>query len=351
MKIVKESLKIFESPDEISMPHLTYNKYGEPLENDIFKSPHFSDDDAHAFWYDEGSFHIGPAGETHPEGTRNPGMLSGRIWTDKKLISFWKYPDKETFFEAIDLLSDKLGEDMSNWKVEVLDKNSWRQDDNYQSRLIPVADYEGSEDRSELEMGKEHIKSPLLKTKHVPYGYGSKNPKYQDQRKWQMASLTSESMNFERGKDPKDSMGIGNKKIREIRSDYKYLEPIINSLEPPDDEFTFQKVRLKIDGMKRVIELVIMEFIRQKYGIIFQEDSQESRFTSSNLFASATVGEYRYELLRNGVGSTYWAKVISLKGNILNATKTTEEDFIETSQSTSLRIFDEKFQKLLKKYH
>lgn len=217
-------------------------------------------------------------------------------------------------------------------------------------------------------MGKEHIKSPLLKTKHVPYGYGSKNPKYQDQRKWQMASLTSESMNFERGKDPKDSMGIGNKKIREIRSDYKYLEPIINSLEPPDDEFTFQKVRLKIDGMKRVIELVIMEFIRQKYGIIFQEDSQESRFTSSNLFASATVGEYRYELLRNGVGSTYWAKVISLKGNILNTKKakgfifkdsqgrvippkTTEEDFIETSQSTSLRIFDEKFQKLLKKYH
>jgi len=36
MKIVKESLKIFESPDEISMPHLTYNKYGEPIENDIF---------------------------------------------------------------------------------------------------------------------------------------------------------------------------------------------------------------------------------------------------------------------------------------------------------------------------
>ena len=63
MKIVKESLKIFESPDEISMPHLTYNKYGEPLENDIFKSPHFSDEDAHAFWYDDGVFHIGPAGK------------------------------------------------------------------------------------------------------------------------------------------------------------------------------------------------------------------------------------------------------------------------------------------------
>ena len=191
MKIVKESLKIFESPDEISMPHLTYNKYGEPIENDIFKSPHFSDEDAHAFWYDDGVFHIGPAGETHPEGTRN--TLSGRLWTDKKLISFWKYPDRETFFEAIDLLSDKLGEDMIGWEVEVIDKNSWKQDDNYTSKLIPVAEYEGSEERSELEMGKEHIKSPLLKTKNVPYGYGSRNPKYQERRKWQMASLTSES--------------------------------------------------------------------------------------------------------------------------------------------------------------
>ena len=44
-------------------------------------------------------------------------------------------------------------------------------------------------------MEKEHIKSPLLKTKNVPYGYGSRNPKYLDQRKWQMASLTSESAN------------------------------------------------------------------------------------------------------------------------------------------------------------
>ena len=102
-----------------------------------------------------------------------------------------KYPVKETFFETRDLLSDKVGEDRLTWKVEVRDKNTWRQEDNYQSRLITVIKYKGSEERPESEMVKEHIKSPLLKTKNVPYGYCSRKPKYLDQRKWQMASLTS----------------------------------------------------------------------------------------------------------------------------------------------------------------
>jgi hypothetical protein len=170
--------------------------------------------------------------------------------------------------------------------------------------------------------------------------------------------IVREGLNFERGQDPKDAMNIGNEKIRNLSRDYNYLGPIIKNLQAPDDEFTFGTIRHKIDGLKKVIELIIIEFLRKKYEIQFQEDSELTSGSGDNLFASAKVGNYQYELRKNGVGSTYWAKVISLKGETLNTRNSIfvneppiKEDFFQTSQSSSLRIFDEKFQKLLKKYH
>ncbi len=171
--------------------------------------------------------------------------------------------------------------------------------------------------------------------------------------------IVREGLNFERGIDPKDALKIGNEKLRTVQKDYDYLGPIIKTLQAPDDEFAFQKVRWKIDGLKSIIEIIIIEHIRKKYNIQFKEDKEEGvRPGSIRLFASTNIGEYRYELRRNGVGSTYWAKVISLKGKTLstvpskffNGPKTVDQDFFETSQSSSLRIFDEKFQKLLKKF-
>jgi len=197
MKLVYESLQeLFESPDEISLPNLTYNRFGEPVNRDIFKSPHFDDDDAHPFWYDEGVFHLGGAGETHPDGVRKDGFFSGRVWTKSKLISFWEYPDAEDFLILIDDLEKALGQPIlgKRWKVEVLD-GSWKgRDDNYQSELVSVKDYKGSNQRSEEDLAQQHIKSPLFKAKHVAQGFGSKNPSYQSKRAWQMASATSEGV-------------------------------------------------------------------------------------------------------------------------------------------------------------
>jgi hypothetical protein len=171
--------------------------------------------------------------------------------------------------------------------------------------------------------------------------------------------IVREGLDFERGLNPKDALKIGNEKIRKLNKDYEYLGPIIKNLQPPDSEFTFGEVRHKIEGLKKIIELVIIEFINKKYGIQFREDSEEdARGSGDKLFASAEVGNYRYELRRNGVGSTYWTKVISLRGETLsssnskfmNGPKIENHDYFETSQSSSLRIFDEKFQKLLKKF-
>lgn len=368
MKLVCESIEeLFESPDSISLPKLAYNRFGEPVHNDEDLSLYFEDKNARPFWLEEGELVLGSAGKTHGTGAfprKNSEHYSGRIWINPGIISFWEYPDKETFLNIIKQLSEKLGKSSEKWKVEIIPDNEempemtiWQQSDSYKTKLIPIQDYMKSEQRSEEEIGREHAKSPLLKKAHkVPYGFGSKNPKYQTNRAWQMASLTSESLNFERGMDPKDALNIGNEKIRILSRDYNYLGPIIKNLQAPDDEFTFGNVRHKIDGLKKVIELVIIEFLRKKYEIQFTEDRDlEVTGSGNNLFASAKIGNYQYELRRNGVGSTYWTKVISLKGETLSTAyssfKTIDQDFFETSQSSSLRIFDEKFQKLFKKYH
>lgn len=204
MKLVCESIEqLFESPDEISLPNLTYNRFGEPVNNDLFKSPHFTDEDARPFWYDEaGNFILGPAGQTHSEGIkRQGGFFSGRVWPSKKMISFWEYPNAEDFLVLIDDLEKELGQSIlgNKWMVEVLDMD-WqklkdqKRSEEFKTELIPVKDYQRGEQRSEEDLGREHIKSPLFKAKHVAQGFGSKDPNYQVKRAWQMASVTSEEL-------------------------------------------------------------------------------------------------------------------------------------------------------------
>jgi hypothetical protein len=201
-KLVCESIEqLFESPDEISLPNLTYNRFGEPVNSDPSKSPYFTDEDAHPFWYDEeGNFILGPAGQTHPEGIRKQGrFFSGRVWLNKKMISFWEYPDAEDFLLLISDLEKELGQPIlgKKWKIEVLDMD-WqklkdqKRPDGFKTELVSVKDYQRSEQRTEEDFGQEHIKSPLFKAKHVAPGFGSKDPAYQVKRAWQMASITSE---------------------------------------------------------------------------------------------------------------------------------------------------------------
>ena len=273
MKLVCESLQeLFESPDSISLPGLTYNRFGEPIHNSEDQSLYFEDKDALPFWLEEGELVVGQMGGTHGPGAfpRKKGEhYSGRIWIKSGIISFWEYPDKETFLNIIQQLSERLGKNPEKWKVEIIPGNEempempemtkWQQENSYKTELIPIQDYMKSEQRSEAEIGKEHMKSPLQKRAHkVPAGFGSKNPKYLTNRAWQMASLTNEALSFERGMDRKDALHIGNEKLRTLRSNYEYLEPIIKTLQAPDDEFTFQKVRQKIDGLKSIIEIIML---------------------------------------------------------------------------------------------
>jgi hypothetical protein len=164
--------------------------------------------------------------------------------------------------------------------------------------------------------------------------------------------LVKESISFQRGQDPKDSLGIGDPKERKILSNFSYIEPIIKNLELPDDEFSFKDFRRKIESLKEIVEYIILRHVREKYGVEAKFETEISYSQASNLFAVANVGEYRYEFRRNGVRNAYWIKVVSLKGKQIGKIGAGYSvNYVETSQSSSLRIFDQKFNQLYKKFH
>jgi hypothetical protein len=170
---------IKESPDEISIPSLKYRR-GEAILNDERYSPTFTDDDAEAFTYVDGELVFSsedpmfPGAKVHFE--RVPTEYPGRLWKDKKFISFWYYPPADTFKDMINQMERKLGKEIwnSDWYVEVLPQGEdWHDLDIIETKLIKPEEYTGSADQPDEYIEREHIKSPLKKKKTKKDGFGS----------------------------------------------------------------------------------------------------------------------------------------------------------------------------------
>ena len=102
--------------------------------------------------------------------------FDGRIWTGKKVISFWEYPDPDTFGQILDALSKVVKQDMRDgWQVEVK-MHDGKIDTQYSYELtrgadysymidtaiIPVGDYVESDDYDDDER-TDHDKTPMEK--------------------------------------------------------------------------------------------------------------------------------------------------------------------------------------------
>jgi len=157
MKHIK-SFKLFtENPDAI------------PWEEAEYK-----DKDARPFWIVDGRSYIGEPSATHASMIEMYGLLeynySGRIWTDKKLISFWNYPEPEELYPILNSLEicfrNVWNEDIkilyNEYKIEVIEN------DMLHGHAISLEDYIESK-HTPNEEWKEHIKSPSKKDKTVPY--------------------------------------------------------------------------------------------------------------------------------------------------------------------------------------
>jgi hypothetical protein len=174
---MQENKKIFESPDAV------HNEKGEFIVGYNGGTP-----DAIVFGFYRGKCYAAH-GLNHSKLKerfnintskygRDTFRYAGRMWPRKKIISFWKYPSKKIFKSVIDMISEETGFNIYNdeWKIDVERKipHSY----SYRSKLIPVTNYAGSVARSKEELAIQHLDTTR---KHiVPYGYGSKNPKYQE---------------------------------------------------------------------------------------------------------------------------------------------------------------------------
>lgn len=233
--------QIFESPDIISYPDLQYNAYGEPVDENEW-SPQFGDEDSHPIWLSDGELVLGKARDAHPLNIRHTkDFYPGRLWKERKMISFWVYPEKDLFFKMMEGLSARLSRYYNEnidilrdpeWKIEILPqkKEAWRgltyvkerNPEVWHSELIPVKDYEGSAQRSPEDLGQEHVKSPMQKKERDKVG-GSKKYGKEKPLPWRQALVPEsleESMEFERGESPKKSMGIGKEALPVYRCGY-----------------------------------------------------------------------------------------------------------------------------------
>jgi len=118
---------------------------------------------------------------------RKEFQYPGRLWINKKLISFWVYPTKIKLKKIVNDLENELKIDIWNkFNIEVVVKNDniinpdniyWDEeitsDSEYKIEIIPINKYIKSE--KQLKFNVPHIISPLLKQKkEVPYGVGSR---------------------------------------------------------------------------------------------------------------------------------------------------------------------------------
>lgn len=153
--------------------------------------------------------HYGLANKTQPsydiKGTYKfdwKKSYPGRIFLTPKIITFWVYPDMKEMREIIGIMAKKLKMDLVNkgWMIEVYsegmkDKGSQEYDNNYdrdkESTFVPIEKFVSSKRPPE----KAYLQHIDTQHKHdVPVGYGSRNPKYAEHRRWQMASMTDESL-------------------------------------------------------------------------------------------------------------------------------------------------------------
>jgi len=135
----------------------------------------YNDHDAFAFgWFNNKFFHS-ENGQTHysiweNEDDRYPILrdklkYKGRLWENKKIVSFWEYPPQSKFRKLAKDIKDDTGIDIlgNGWRIEVVMNSkgkfedpgdNWENDSRNQGVLVPTKDYAGSIKRTEDELNK-----------------------------------------------------------------------------------------------------------------------------------------------------------------------------------------------------
>lgn len=143
---------------------------------------------------------IGNLNPDVPNIERPDQMYPGRLWTEDKIISFWKYPSKEDMSKLLKMINEELYKiygffvDFENFKIEVnydgsSEPRNWDKTD-----LIPLKDYNGSQNASSEEMSKMHL-MPSDEKKKQPQMQAALSDKYKNIGN-KLGSMTQAEYNF-----------------------------------------------------------------------------------------------------------------------------------------------------------
>ncbi|MCK9477726.1 MAG: hypothetical protein M0R46_17570 [Candidatus Muirbacterium halophilum] len=204
MKNVK-AFKIFETPDRVFNQKLRHKKKDSKMIN---KAIGFLSTDAITFSYDSnGDMVVSNKGKhmTHDQMGTGRGKNSGRLWFERKIITFWDYPT--TYKELKEILKDiqeAYNRDGRRKKIDFFD-GKWQIETGYsvepelddfendvkfqqaydywnynKSILIPISDYKEGDGWTPEQKSKAHVANwkerEKLKKKGIiehPKGFGS----------------------------------------------------------------------------------------------------------------------------------------------------------------------------------
>jgi hypothetical protein len=250
-------------------------------------------------------------------GYRGRGVNSGRIFVSQKVISFWAFPKNNKDLiktladveKAVQRKYDKKLNLLTNkkWTIEIpVDKQEaknypggwgdWYPKKNSQ-KFISIDQYKKRikrpPERSPEELQIRHLIPPAAGKKEVPPGFGSKSPKYQSKRQWQMATVGDESV-----KEPIST------KLNEGSQIIKYIKDAANMTSGAQKKFWQWKLK-----NAKLLTHVKTDEIRQLYPEI-DEHLKNSHYSVEQKQCYKNAGQ----LCLNVEGVSYVEGEISLHG-------------------------------------
>jgi len=153
------SFKLNESPDYIN----------SDLSVGLTHTIYYEDPDTYAFGIFDGELLIVQEDTHGALGYKRDQLdFTGRLWTEHKIISFWEYPESyEELKKIITKINDKSSVEINDgWLIDIVvdDKNEFVEPKNkdwytcdYETKLIKISEYVGSEKRSAAQLAKNHL--------------------------------------------------------------------------------------------------------------------------------------------------------------------------------------------------
>lgn len=128
--------------------------------------------------------------------------FSGRAWLKKKVISFWEFPDKETFNKIINGLESKLRK--KGWIKKPMWNNGWKVEILLVKGEVPidsVEDWEWPKESDFDEITHKEIPSPFIKL--IPIENYLKSENFPDEiKQWHLMTSREKEELRRSGNDP-----------------------------------------------------------------------------------------------------------------------------------------------------